>query len=256
MSAMPFARDYAEQYDLLYGEKDYPGECDLLQGIFRRFSDVPVRVVLDMGCGTGGHAVLLAERGYRVTGIERSPDMLRVAHDKAGTANVEVRWVEGDIRQAEAGGPYDAALLMFAVLGYQVTNAEVLAALGNAHRHLRAGGLLIFDTWYGPAVLNTRPGDRIKVIEDGAGQIIRAATSTLDTRLHLCTVEYQLWRLAGERVTSRTQEVHRMRFFLPMEMELFLSSAGFDLLSLSAFPELERPVDEGTWNALWVARRR
>ncbi len=255
MIAIPFGRDYAEQYDLLYANKNYAGECDLLEEVFRRFGDGQVRVVLDMGCGTGEHAIVLAKRGYRVTGIERSREMLGRAHSKATAANINVRWIEGDIQRTNGEGPYDAVTLMFAVLGYQVTNAEVLAVLTNAHRHLRPGGLLVFDTWYGPAVLGVKPADRIKVIEDNGGQVIRTATSTLDTRHHLCDVHYRLWRVVGDQVVSRSQELHRMRFFLPMELEFFLNSAGFTLVSLSAFPELDRPADETTWNVLWVAKR-
>ena len=255
MSATPFGCDYAEQYDLLYGDKNYAAECDLLQEVFRRFAEGTVQTVLDMGCGTGQHAILLAKRGYSVTGVERSRDMLRLARTKAAAAGVEVRWIEGDIQQAQVGLVHDAVTLMFAVLGYQVTNAEVSAVLANAHRHLRPGGLLVFDTWYGPAVLSVRPGDRIKVLENDSGQVIRAATSTLDTQRHLCHVQYRLWRMVGDRVVSRSQELHRMRFFLPMELRLFLDSTGFELVSVSAFPELDRRADETTWNALWVAKR-
>ena len=63
-----------------------------------------------------------------------------------------------------SGGKFDAALMMFAVLGYQVENDDVLAALRTARRHLEPGGLFIFDVWYGPAVLHQRPSERVKII--------------------------------------------------------------------------------------------
>ena len=53
--------------------------------------------------------------------------------------------------------------MMFAVLGYQHTNADVLDALATARAHLDVGGLFAFDVWYGPAVLSERPSERVKV---------------------------------------------------------------------------------------------
>lgn len=46
-------KDYATSYDSLYQDKDYEAECDFLEGIFREFN-VPVKTILDLGCGTGG----------------------------------------------------------------------------------------------------------------------------------------------------------------------------------------------------------
>ena len=48
-----FGKEYADQYDLLYGDKDYEAECDLLEKVFRLYSSAPVKTILDLGCGTG-----------------------------------------------------------------------------------------------------------------------------------------------------------------------------------------------------------
>ena len=69
-------------------------------------------------------------------------------------------FVTADIRELRLETTFDAVLMMFAVLGYQHTNAEVLGALATARAHLEVGGLLAFDVWYGPAVLRERPGHR------------------------------------------------------------------------------------------------
>ena len=88
-----FGQEYAAAYDLLYADKDYDAECDLLERIFRE-SGRPVRTVLDLGCGTGAHAVRLAQRGYEVVGVDLSEDMLRIARDRARSVprlDVELR---------------------------------------------------------------------------------------------------------------------------------------------------------------------
>jgi hypothetical protein len=110
------------------------------------------------------------------------------------------------------------------------------------------------DVWYGPAVLTIRPDDRVKVTSIEKGTLVRVATGKLDVRQQLCEVRYRLWHLAEDRVVSETDELHRMRFFFPLELELALTGSGLALQSLTAFPHLDRPADETTWNALLVAR--
>src|SRR4030095_10124387 len=87
---------------------------------------------------------------------------------------------QADIQSVDLGRQFDAALLMFAVLGYQLENADVMAALRSARRHLRSGGLLLFDVWYGPAVLFQRPSERVKIIPTLTGKISRESSSEID----------------------------------------------------------------------------
>ena len=260
MSDKVFDQAYAEQYDLLYREKDYEAECSLLKEAFYRFSAKDVQTVLDLGCGTGNHAFPLARRGYRVTGVDLSAEMLARAQVKAaGLAsssgvplNMPV-FLQGDVRTLEAGQFFDAALMMFAVLGYQYRNEDVAAALRTVRRHLHPGGLFAFDVWYGPAVLAIRPSDRVKIIPIPGGRLIRAASGSLDTFHHLADVQYHLWKLQGSQVLAETEESHRMRYFFPQELAYFLQQAGLELKSLTAFPSLDDPASEATWNVLGVS---
>ena len=246
-----FSGGYATSYDLLYGEKDYAGECDLIERIISEYGLKPTGSLLDLGCGTGNHALPLASRGYGVAGVDRSEEMLAQVRAKAQT---NAAFHAGDIRSIELGKTFDAALMMFAVLGYQLANEDVIQALGNARRHLNAGGLLIFDVWYGPAVLHLRPSERAKVVPTPEGQIVRFAGGSLDISRQICTVNYQVWQIQEDRVVSRVEESHRMRYFFPLEIELLLNSARFTRLRTGAFPEFAREPDEDTWNVLVVAK--
>jgi SAM-dependent methyltransferase len=254
--SLVFGHDYADAYDVVYSEKDYDAECDLIERIFQRHGSSAISHVLDLGCGTGSHALLVFRRGYEVVGVERSADMLARAQHKLAlaAANGKLHFQLGDIRSVELGRRFDAALMMFAVLGYQLENDDVLAAVRTARRHLRAGGLFIFDFWYGPAVLHQRPAQRIKIVPAGEETLLRAASAELDLRRHLCRVDYHIWRLAGAGLRAETKETHLMRYFFPMEVKLFLECSGFELVRLGAFPDFDTDPDETTWNALGVAR--
>lgn len=250
MTQAVFGPEYAAVYDELYQDKDYTAETDLIEQVFGLYGQGKVNRVLDLGCGTGGHAVPLAERGYDVVGVDRSPDMLQRAMQRGSSARFQL----GEIGSLDLGETFDAALLMFAVLGYQVGNADVQAALATARRHLHATGLLFADLWYGPAVLAQRPSERVKVVDTPGGQVIRVATSDLDTRHDLCMVRYHLWHIEDGQLRAQVREQHPMRYFFAPELELFLSAAGFELVRLGAFPALENEPGEATWNVAVVAR--
>jgi SAM-dependent methyltransferase len=173
---------------------------------------------------------------------------------RAAARESSARLCAGDLTTLELGERFDAALLMFAVLGYQLSNLDVRAALESARRHVRPHGLLFADVWYGPAVLAQRPSERVKVIESGGAQVIRVANGELDARADLCSVSYRVWRIQDGRVQAEVREEHRMRYFFGPELELFLSSTGFELLRLGAFPNLDDEPSESTWNVAFVAR--
>lgn len=250
-----FGSVYADSYDVLYQDKDYSAECDFIEAQFHDYGGDSVRTVLDLGCGTGNHAVPLVERGYQVTGIDRSVEMLARANQKADgsrhTGNLTLQCA--DIRDLNLNQTFDAVLIMFAVLGYQLTNEDVVSALRTARRHLTSGGLLIFDVWYGPAVLAERPSQRVKVVNTEKQQIVRVSSGALDTRRHVCRVDYLLWVLEGDRLVHHTEESHSMRFFFPLELEFFLEAAGFTARRLGAFPDFQNQPCEKTWNVVQVA---
>ena len=251
-----FGSTYAGVYNELYNEKDYAAECDVIEELFRRYASTPVSSVLDLGCGTGNHVFPLAARGYDVVGVDRAEGMLAMARkrlaDNGDTG--KVRFQQGDIRSVDLTRRFDAALMMFAVLGYQIENDDVLAALRTVRRHLEPGALFIADFWYGPAVLHQRPSERIKIIPMRDGSMLRAASGALDTAQNTVAVRFHVWQLNNDRLVAETDETHLMRYFFLKEFRLLLECSGLSLLGLGAFPDFDRQPDETTWNVLAVAR--
>lgn len=244
----PFGACYADVYDALYADKDYAGECDLIEAIFAGRA-AGVRSVLDLGCGTGRHANLLAQRGYDVLGVDRSPHMI----ERARSAGDAATYAVADLRTFRTDRRFDAALMMFAVLGYQLEDADVLAALRTARVHLVDAGLLLFDCWYGPAVMHQRPSDRVKTVETSDGPVRREARSTLDVSRRRIRIAFDVERgVAG--TAGRSRETHEVRFFFAEDIERFLSATGFELLRIGVMPEFGRDPDESTWNVLVCVR--
>jgi SAM-dependent methyltransferase len=258
MNNESFGQGYADEYDIIYGDKNYDTECDILESAFKRYTDKPIKTVLDMGCGTGNHAIPLARRGYSVTGIDRSPSMLQNAERKILTVvppleDDQIRFIEGDVRELNLKQNFDAVIMMFSVLGLQTTNGDVLSALQSVRKHLNPGGVFVFDVWYGPAVLTIRPSDRIRVIPIENGQVIRSASGSLDILHHLCGVHFHLWRLIDSQLINETNETQWTRYFFPQELAFFMEQAKLKLVNLSAFGDIDQEPTDESWNVFGVA---
>lgn len=257
MKSSIFESAYADQYDLLYADKDYESECDLIETVFRQHVG-QVKTVLDLGCGTGNHLFPLARRGYHIDGVDLSADMLARAKEKASSMDGVLEHAPSfhlaDIRGFNSAKKFDAVLMMFAVLGYQLENLDVSQALDTVRRHLKPGGVFVFDVWYGPAVLAIKPSDRLRVIETEGGQLLRFASGSLDTYHDLADVNYHLWRIQNSQVIRETKEQHRMRYFFAQELSHYLREAGMELVMLSSFPDISNKASEASWNVLGVAK--
>jgi SAM-dependent methyltransferase len=187
--------------------------------------------------------------------VDLSQSMLDQAEKKcAALADVaRPTWIQGDARNFDAGASFDLGIMMFAVIGYLTDNDDVLKGLRNIRRQLRPGALFICDFWYGPSVLAVKPTDRVRVFTQGTSRVIRSASTVINVARHSADVTIQLWSLEGGRLTGESSETHHLRYFFPQEFALILSVAGFRLHGLTAFPSLDKPLGDNTWNAFAVA---
>lgn len=105
------------------------------------------RRVLDFACGSGGHALWLAERGYAVVGVDISPAMIRLAQQKAQARGVNVAFavIGPDEALAVSGEPFDAVLCLGNSLPHLLSQARLVAALEQMAQLLRPDGVLILQ---------------------------------------------------------------------------------------------------------------
>ncbi len=252
---MVFDRHYAGCYDLFYGNKDYDSECDMLEALFLQRGLKP-QTIVDLGCGTARHSVLLAQRGYLMTGVDRSQEMLRIAGNRVQSAGCEVSLCQQEIGELHLETRFDAAVAMFAVIGYLWTNDALIAGLGRIFDHLKPGGLFVFDCWHGPAVAVHGPQQRFQRFS-GADmeEVVRLVTPSIDPARQIVDVKYETLVLADQSVSSRSEEKHRMRYFHPMELRLALEVSGFQEVEIGVFGEPDLTPTNNDWNIVVSARR-
>src|SRR5262245_36252019 len=131
----------AEYYDVIYGAfKDYATEVAQVTRLLRHLNP-DCRTVLDVGCGTGEHARLLAAHGFAVDGIDIEPAFVRTASLKHPAG----RFVEADMSDFHLPQRYDVLLCLFSSVGYLCTLDRVTRAFACFREHLARGGVALVE---------------------------------------------------------------------------------------------------------------
>ena len=250
--------NYARYYDLLYKDKDYAGETAYMTALLKKHAPT-AQTLLELGCGTGLHAVLLAERGYAVHGVDVSDTMLAQAQARAAQLSpmlqTRLAFSHGDVRSVRIGRKVDAVLSLFHVVSYQTRNEDLKSQFDTANAHLEAGGVFLFDVWYGPAVLTDRPAVRIKRLEDEAIRVVRLAEPAMRPNDCCVDVTYHVFitdKASG--VVEEVHETHHMRYLFQPELALLLAQSGFELVHAEEWMSA-KPLGFDTWGACFVARK-
>ena len=180
---------------------------------------------LEFAIGTGRVAVLLAERGVPVTGIELSRPMLDRLRTKADEARIPV--VVGDMATATAPGRYALVYLVFNTVANLLTQAEQVACFRNAARHLVPGGRFVIELWV-PELRSLPPGKDAVVISAEPGYV---GLDTYDV-LHQRVVSHH-FRFDDDRHRAELFRTPH-RYIWPAELDLMGQLAGFELESRHA----------------------
>ena len=144
--------ELGEDFDLVFAQQTQrtSAQADFAARALRL---APGARVLDVACGVGRHAIELARRGYRVTGLDLSPTLLGIASARAEREGVAVEWVEADMRAIPFQNTFDAALNLFSSWGYFENDAEDQRVLRSVANALKPGGRFLLEvgnhSWLG-----------------------------------------------------------------------------------------------------------
>ena len=138
---MALYSNFARVYDSLMESVDRKA---WLEYIISLFGDAKIERVADCACGTGALSIPLAKRGYKVTGLDASEEMLRIAAENARAERVNVPFVCQDMRRLALHRPADAVLAVCDGVNY-LTLKGAEGFFANAYAALREGGMLLFD---------------------------------------------------------------------------------------------------------------
>ena len=222
----------ARYYDALTADVDYSRWEAWYERWFQR-SSVPVRLVLDLACGTGTLSCALARRGYTVVATDQSQEMLGEAMEKAAELPCEAPlFLHQAVDELDLFGTIDACVSSLDSLNY-VTDEHALAeGLRRVHTFLMPGGLFLFDI-VAPAWLERLDGE---LFVDETEEVLCLWRSSFDRESRVLTYGMDLFEREGV-LWRREQEEHQERAWSVAELTRLLEQAGF--ASVSVYGELE-----------------
>ena len=212
----------AASYDGLMADAAYQKRADYLVRCFTR-SVRPVRTVLDLACGTGTIACLLAARGYDVVATDASEEMLTRAAQKAEGLEHPPLLVRQSMPCLRLGREVDAVVCTIDSLNYLTREKDLRETFRRVHRWLGEGGVFVFDV-NTPAKFRAMDGQMYADETEGSYCVWRTFFSE---RTKICTYQVDLFRLRPDGAWEREFEEHRQRAWSEAELRTFLADAGF-----------------------------
>jgi ubiquinone/menaquinone biosynthesis C-methylase UbiE len=216
--------NYGEKYEHENFVQGTRGECDFIE---REMNFDKSLRILDIGCGTGRHAIELTQRGYQVTGIDLSDSMLKKAREKASKQNLSINFCQGDARKLPFTQEFDVAIMLceggFPLMETDEMNYEILKSVARA---LTAKGKVIFTTLNGLFPL-------FHSIE----AFCSAATETGNASYRKNTFDLMTFRdhnvttLEDDQGNTKVLTCNE-RFYIPPEITWLLKTVGFSKIDI------------------------
>ena len=133
-------------YDLLNSHIDYSKWADYIERVIEKFKKAPTKLMLDLGCGTGRMTFEMRRRGYDMTGVDISPEMLSEASERALAEGArDILWLCQDMCSFELYGTVDAVVCCLDSLNHLTKSGELERCFKTVHNYLVPDGLFIFD---------------------------------------------------------------------------------------------------------------
>lgn len=242
--------DFAYVYDRLMQDVNYSEWADYIECLFDRYSKSKPELVLDMACGTGSLTLELAKRGYDMTGIDMSPDMLSCAVEKSAGIDPAPLWVCQDMREFELYGTMDAILCTMDSLNYVQDPSELKGIFKLIKNYLNPGGLFIFDM-NTPYKLEHILGNHLfyEILED----VTYLWRNEYCSETKICSFDLTFFVREAQDTYRRLDEEQQQKAWTKVEIQGLLHEAGLELLDLlDAFTQ--SPPVETSERFFYVAR--
>ena len=213
-----------------------------------------VSSVLDFSCGTGSQVFFLNKFGYRVTGVDFSSPLLKIARNKALRENLSINFLDGDMRKLEVG-KFDAVITISNAIGH-FAKTDFNKTLNNIYKNLNDKGLYLFDIFNLEAINNTSVNnlsmDYKKTVKDN--QVHHTQHSTINKdRGQIISYDNYIIDKIGSNV-ERINNKFTLQIYKAKELQLILADNGFKTLGQYGLDGLEFK-EHKTINILTLAQK-
>lgn len=243
---------FAKFYDGFNSEIDYSAWAEDIDAAAKRFSRVPIELSLDLGCGTGSMAIELAKRGYDMTGVDISPEMLDIARERAEKEGIgNLLLLCQDICEFELYGTVDLAVCCLDTINHITDYKKLKKFLSLVHNYLVPGGLFIFDV-NTPHKFETVYADNAYVLEDEG--VYCGWQNYYNKKSKRCDFYLSVFEEQENGSYLRRDDFHSERCYSMRSLKRILNESGFEIAAVSASSRFDCEASEDAlrWHfAVW-----
>ena len=225
----------AASYDRMTNDVNYQSVVDFYNQILFREKLHP-RTAVDLACGTGSVAILLAEQGLKVTAVDLSEDMLTVASQKARAMDNAPMFVCQPLQELRLPRGVDLAVCALDSLDYITDPKDCAQAIKQIYKALNPGGIFIFDV-NTPEKLRAMD-DQVFLDEDD--DVYCVWRGEFDEQTNICSYGMDIFQREGN-CWHRSFEEHREYAYSQEQLTGFLKDAGFTHIEVYADQLFEAP---------------
>ena len=221
----------APVYDDLNGQVNYGEIADFYQRELRKWEMTPTSLVLDLGCGTGKLTVEMSKRGYDMTGVDGSPEMLTVARDRAEGLGLseKILFLCQDMTDFELYGTVEAVVSTMDCMNHLLTRKELEACFSLVHNYLSPNGLFLFDL-NSPYKFRQVYGERSYLFEDKNNYC--TWQNAFREGSGICDFYISLFQREKDGRYRRTDACQREKMYPLATVRTLLKKTGFQILSV------------------------
>ena len=221
----------ARFYDKIWGRYDYDVDVKFLDKLFKKYR---CKNVLDIGCGTGSHAIRLESLGYKVTATDLSDKMLEIARNKIHNRKITLK--QGDMREIARifpKGRFDGAYMLGNVAYHLNSDQETRSFFKGVHKVLKADGIFVFNARNAKKINEARLDNLLldHLVNDNAIQIAILNYNTRDEKDPNTIIWRPIFLLKENNKVDFQVREHRLRWFQFRKIEKLLHQTGFKLVS-------------------------
>ena len=225
----------AFSYDRLTNDVPYRQVVEFYYEILKR-EGVSARTAVDLACGTGSVAKILAQDGLLVTGVDMSEEMLTVAWDKCADMENPPRFVCQKLQQLRLPKAVDLAVCALDSLDYILDPKDCAQAICRVYKALNPGGIFIFDV-NTPEKLKAMDG---QIFLDEDEDVYCVWRGEFNEQENICSYGMDLFQRQGN-AWHRSFEEHREYAYSMQQLIDFLKAAGFTSIEVYGDRVLEAP---------------
>ncbi len=240
-------------YDAVNGDVDYSAWADFIENIVNKDGgDLRPELVLDLGCGTGSMTLELARRGYDMTGIDYSVEMLDIARARAEDEGLsdKMLWLCQDMREFELYGTVDLAVSCLDTVNHLTSVQDLSKFLALVHNYLVPNGLFIFDV-NGKYKFENVYGNQSYVME--CDDSFCVWQNFYNCKNHLCDFYITLFSQNPDGSYERYDEEQRERMYTVRSLKKQLLGNGFEFLG--AYSDFEFSEGNDDSERIYVVAR-